>query len=510
MTSSTREAMASPWLAISAGVVIAVAASVSLALRPLSLGVLLAALLALVPALLVRDARLYWLTLFIVALQFDVEKTVIDGVAVLNALRLDGRPWVFVPSIRLSDLPFAVLLALWLKDLWLRRTRLAVPSGVWLAGGFLVWAVFSLAGAPSRYLGAIELFRQAKFILVFLYVANAIDSDRALRRVWAAVLVIVLLQGAVTIFRFAFDFYDPFFGELFGRTEIAELPESRVTEDNYLLDPRAEGGLGGWRNSFGTSRSGATTSQLLLLGLPLAALACTRNAVFRRRLGCVLVLAVGLVGFVLTFSRSSWMGGVVAGLVGYWLAVRRGYLSARTAIMLGLVLTVTVVGIVPNYMAYVTRRLVNVEVRLEQYQTARAMLTRHPVLGVGLNNSMVNAREYGRFSFALSDVHNRTYEAPIHSFYLALLAEVGVIGFVLYSSSLLVSVRRAWRLSWPSGNPVDAFSAMAALLGLVALGAGVLTNPMFDDGVQTLAWLYAGIIASLDHRSGAGKPRPSP
>jgi len=214
MTSSTREAMASPWLAISAGVVIAVAASVSLALRPLSLGVLLAALLALVPALLVRDARLYWLTLFIVALQFDVEKTVIDGVAVLNALRLDGRPWVFVPSIRLSDLPFAVLLALWLKDLWLRRTRLAVPSGVWLAGGFLVWAVFSLAGAPSRYLGAIELFRQAKFILVFLYAANAIDSDRALRRVWADVLVIVLLQGAVTIFRFAFDFYDPFFGVL--------------------------------------------------------------------------------------------------------------------------------------------------------------------------------------------------------------------------------------------------------------------------------------------------------
>jgi len=219
---------------------------------------------------------------------------------------------------------------------------------------------------------------------------------------------------------------------------------------------------------------------------------------------------VGLVGFVLTFSRSSWMGGVVAGLVGYWLAVRRGYLSARTAIMLGLVLTVTVVGIVPNYMAYVTRRLVNVEVRLEQYQTARAMLTRHPVLGVGLNNSMVNAREYGRYSFALNDVHNRTYEAPIHSFYLALLAEVGVIGFVLYTSALLVNVRRAWRLSWPSGNPVDAFSAMAALLGLVALGAGVLTNPMFDDGVQTLAWLYAGIIASLDRRSGAGEPRPSP
>ena len=138
------------------------------------------------------------------------------------------------------------------------------------------------------------------------------------------------------------------------------------------------------------------------------------------------------------------------------------------------------------------------------------MVRGHPLLGVGLNNSVVLARDYGRFSYSVSDPHNRTYEAPIHSFYLALLAEVGLIGFVLYASALLVSVRRAWRLSWPSGNPVDAFSAMAALLGLVALGAGVLTNPMFDDGVQTLAWLYAGIIASLDHRSGAGKPRPSP
>src|SRR5437867_3028974 len=124
MTSSTREGLARPWLAIPAGAFIAAAVSVSLALRPLSLGVLLVA---------------------------------------------------------------------------------------WLGVGFLVWAALSLAAAPSRYLGAIELSRQAKFLLVFLYAANGIESKRARHRVWVAVLLIVLLQGGVTIFRFTFQFYDPFF-----------------------------------------------------------------------------------------------------------------------------------------------------------------------------------------------------------------------------------------------------------------------------------------------------------
>ena len=142
----TGPALARPSLAIPAGALIGAVVTVSLALELLlPIALLLAALVVLLPALLVRDAKLYWLSVFLFALQFDVKKTLVDGLAVLRTLQLDAQPWVFVPEIRLSDLPFLALLVLWANDLRLKKTRLHVLGISWLALGFLGWAALSLA-----------------------------------------------------------------------------------------------------------------------------------------------------------------------------------------------------------------------------------------------------------------------------------------------------------------------------------------------------------------------------
>ena len=268
-------ALARPSLAIPAGALIGAVVTVSLALellRPIAL--LLAALVVLLPALLVRDAKLYWLSVFLFALQFDVKKTLVDGLDVLRTLQLDAQPWVFVPEIRLSDLPFLALLVLWANDLRLKKARLRVPGISWLTLGFLGWAALSLARAPSRYLAAVELLRQCKFFVVALYAANAVESKQTLKRMWLILLLVVLVQGGTTIFRFTFDYYGSFFGDLFGRTLV---PEGREHQAELLIDPYGESGLGGLRNSFGTTMSAGTTSQLLLLVLPLAAFACVSS-----------------------------------------------------------------------------------------------------------------------------------------------------------------------------------------------------------------------------------------
>ena len=62
---------------------------------------------------------------------------------------------------------------------------------------------------------------------------------------------------------------------------------------------------------------------------------------------------------------------------------------------------------------------------------------------------------------------------------------------------------KAWRLARHSADPEAAFSARGLLLGLVGLGVGVLTNPLFDDSVETLVYFYAGVILSLERRAGA-------
>jgi O-antigen ligase len=246
--------------------------------------------------------------------------------------------------------------------------------------------------------------------------------------------------------------------------------------------------------------SGGVTSQLLILGLPFAALAAMRNPLFRHGLVRALPFCVGLGAFVLTFSRSSALSGAVTLALCYVCAVQRRYLSRPVALGIGLGTMLALVATMPLIVTLLTRRPENVEIRLEQYTTALAMFHDRPLLGVGLNNSTGEARRYGRYSYSLIDVRNRTGETPIHSFPVTLLVEAGLVGFLLYAAFFGSVAVMAWRLARPPADPDDACSALAFLLGMVGLAMGVMTNPLFDDGVQTFLWLYAGAIVAIGHR----------
>jgi O-antigen ligase len=476
-----------------AGTLIGTVVGIVLTVKPLAVAVLLAGMLVSLPALVVEDSKPYWLALFLVAAHLGIAKSLVDGLTILDALRIDYGPFVFVPEIRASDLPFMLLLLLWGNDLRLGRATFYMPPVAWLAFGFLAWTAIALLTAPSRYLAAVEFMRQAKFVLIFLYAANNLGSKRMVRRLWLLVLFMVLFQGGVTIFRFTFGFYDSFFGDLFGRTLV-------VRGANADVSLSSEGWLSGLRNSFGTTMSGGVTSQLLILGLPFAALAAMRNPLFRHGLVRALPFCVGLGAFVLTFSRSSALSGAVTLALCYVCAVQRRYLSRPVALGIGLGTMLALVATMPLIVTLLTRRPENVEIRLEQYTTALAMFHDRPLLGVGLNNSTGEARRYGRYSYSLIDVRNRTGETPIHSFPVTLLVEAGLVGFLLYAAFFGSVAVMAWRLARPPADPDDACSALAFLLGMVGLAMGVMTNPLFDDGVQTFLWLYAGAIVAIGHR----------
>jgi O-antigen ligase len=482
-----------------AGSLIGTGVAILLSVKPLAVAVLLAGMLVSLPALVLDDSKPYWLALFLVAAHLGIAKSLLDGLTVLDALRIDYGPFVFVPEIRASDLPFLVLLLMWGNDLRLGRTTLYMPAVGWLALGFLAWSAIALVVAHSRYLAAVEFVRQAKFVLVFLYAANNLGSKRVVRWLWLLVLFMVLFQGGVTIFRFTFGFYDSFFGDLFGRTLV-------VRGANADLSLASEGWLSGFRNSFGTTMSGGVTSQLLILGLPFATFAAMRNPLFTRGLTRRMPFCAGLAGLLLTFSRSSVISGAIALALSYALAVRRRYLSRSVALAIGLGTVLGVFAMIPLITMLLTRRPENVTIRLEQYQTALAMFRDHPLLGVGLNNSTGEAQRYGRYSYSLIDVTNRTTETPIHSFPVTLLAEAGVVGFLLYTGFFTSVAVAAWRLARPPADPDDACSVLAFLLGMVGLAMGVMANPLFDDGVQTFLWLYAGAIIAIGHRVTAPAP----
>ena len=89
------------------------------------------------------------------------------------------------------------------------RNRSIFPPVGWLAVGYLGLALLSIVGARSPYLGLVEMSRQLKFFIVFLFAVNCLDS-KSVVRVLAIVCVITLaVQAGVTVLRVKTGYYTP-------------------------------------------------------------------------------------------------------------------------------------------------------------------------------------------------------------------------------------------------------------------------------------------------------------
>src|SRR6516225_4266834 len=153
------------------------------ALLPLGLALIL-------PPLLVKDFRLFWFAIFLLSLQFTVSKNVNDGLAVIERLKIDYTIWDFTFDITATDIALLVLLVIWANDWIFHRRRFRFPRVTWLAVGYLGIALLSTVGAASPYLGLVEIWRQTKLFIVYLFTINCVDSKSALR-VLAVVGVII-------------------------------------------------------------------------------------------------------------------------------------------------------------------------------------------------------------------------------------------------------------------------------------------------------------------------------
>src|SRR5262249_61485353 len=91
---------------------------------PLALYVTKTAYVALLPfglalvlsAAFFKDFRLYWFAIFLLSLQFLIYKNLNDGLAVINALKIDYTIYNFTFQITATDLALLVLLAIWAND----------------------------------------------------------------------------------------------------------------------------------------------------------------------------------------------------------------------------------------------------------------------------------------------------------------------------------------------------------------------------------------------------------
>lgn len=477
-------------VALALGVPIGVIVAVLLAQAPpVWTFLLFVAVVGLIPALVIREPALYWLSLFLLTSIVDIKKTLLDGLEVIDALDLVALTPTsqLVPEIRLSDLVLAVLLLSWMVRLAQHRASLYFPRLSLLFVAFLIWSALSSMQAERPYLGFVELTNQVRYFVIFLYVINNVRGRRMLMVIGCVLLALLALQSATTGARYAFGFGMVAAGT-FGRTDV-------VDTSQHLNVVRGGGG----KRAFGTVPSPRGTAGHLLLLLPWAPLVALH---YRRRwisVSCLALFTAGTVALVLTYSRAALIGYMVGIVVALQLFVRWGYVSRRGFALCVLATTVAGAAVSPMVMSFINKRPDNVRIRVAQFGTTVDMIKDNLILGVGPNNSASTQRRYkrdGTSGPAVTDATKLSDAEPIHSQHLTNLAETGLVGFALYMSFFFMIFRRANQLTHASAT-LTRLAGGGLLIGGIALSVQFLADPIFEHSIFALLWFLCGVVWML-------------
>jgi O-antigen ligase len=144
--------------------------------------------------------------------------------------------------------------------------------------------------------------------------------------------------------------------------------------------------------------------------------------------------------------------------------------------------------------------------RFNLFQAALQAYSQHPILGVGLNNST------GAMSAGKQEMRDMGIRVPAaesaDSYYLAVLTEVGPVGFVLFFGffgKIVMIALRAMREVAIDLKPL----LVGIVAGLVSLATQSLADePMAGHAVSGLLWLFAALIVAIA-RDVQVEPRPS-
>lgn len=215
----------------------------------------------------------------------------------------------------------------------------------------------------------------------------------------------------------------------------------------------------------------------------------------------------------LSLSRGTWLASTVA--IGGALVLHRRILG-RVAVAM------VVAGVVLVGSGVLTSQLDFAGQRLGSEQAEESALSRLPVALASVR--MFEERPVVGFGYQTFDEHDRAYQGPVggfypekdhasHNLYLTLLAEQGLVGFLLYLGAAFGWLHRTVRAR--ARGPLDPPPSHRTALLWLALAAHVVVNNFSNMQVSFglgLWWLTLALVAvSLDPdptAEPAGRSRP--
>jgi O-antigen ligase len=215
------------------------------------------------------------------------------------------------------------------------------------------------------------------------------------------------------------------------------------------------------------------------------------------RLICLALVTVFAIVFVQTQSRS---GILALGAAFAFALVASGPLRGRiTAVILiaaAIGLAYYVYAAPPQLRERVSSIVTGTSqaspLREDTWQIALQMTRAHPVRGVGLGNFPALESQYFTSNVNIVQVGSlRHFQLVVHNTYLEILAELGIVGLILFLSVLAMTVgRAAAMLAQPGPEGSSRLLARSITAGTV----GVLTSQVFNSGEYSKQlWVLLGM-----------------
>lgn len=396
---------------------------------------------------------------------------------------------VGVMNVGLAEVLVALVLGAWLLRLVARReARWQWPPLSLPLMAFLFVLLLSSLGAQSLQHSLKEVIKWIEVLALYVMVANELD------RRWSYLLVAVVLgAGALAALQGIYQF-------LF-----------QVGPEDFVL-------FGRFMRAYGTFDQPNPYAGYLGLTLPLAVglVFAVLLPVAGRARGWWLAWAGGcgalmMAALVMSWSRGAWLG-FAAAVATMLLAVvvRRGRLAVLLVLAALVVAYLLLAGglsrlppalverfsdLVP-YMgvsdvrgAEVTDANFAVLERLAHWQSALAMWTDHPWLGVGIGNYEAAYARYAlpQWPAALGHAHN---------YYLNIAAEAGLLGLAAYLLLWGASLLGAWRAVQRAQGA--AWGMALGVLGVIVhLGVHHVFDNLFVHGMYLHLGMLLGTIPAL-------------
>jgi O-antigen ligase len=224
---------------------------------------------------------------------------------------------------------------------------------------------------------------------------------------------------------------------------------------------------------------------------------------FYRRRRDKLLLAAAFVLITIAFIKAESRGGLISLLVAAIAALVISPAQRKRVLQLAAVVVVVTLifgATTPGALSRITDFGGGTSGRNDIWAVATLVFKDHPVIGVGANNFSVVEPNY---ALTITNATRVTYIAeqpllfPAHNSYLQMLADVGVIGLVVYLAAIFACLRSGWRaarLFEETRRPALAQLARSCVMGAI----GFLTAIFFiTDGWDWRLWVLLGLGPAL-------------